>query len=1082
MSRPSSHATSQSAAPTSSYSLPGFDDEEIQRLRDELGFDSGWERDSGFGALSTPRGRLPLVAMTVKAEIDGLLAEIRVEQWFHNVTDESLEATYIFPLPDRAGVSGFRMEVAGRVIEGQLDERGRARKNYDAAIRQGHRAAIAEEERSGVFTLRVGNLPPREAAKIQFTLSGPLSCDDGELTFWFPLVVAPRYIPGVPLPGPNVGDGVAADTDAVPDASRISPPVLLPGFPNPVRLAIELDVVGLSPEQASTLRSSLHAVRVEAGDGRTRIALLPSPDERLNRDFIVRYRLGGTQIKSTLAFHPDVRTGQRHDGDGDGDGTFALTLLPPKAEGAAAVRPRDVVFVLDRSGSMDGWKMVAARRALATMVETLTPDDRMAVLVFDTVIEQPPDLAQPLQRATDRQRFRVAEYLAGVEARGGTEMAPALLSAASRWTADHETARPLATVGKSAVGQNQERERVLVLVTDGQVGNEDQLLASLKVPLADARVFVLGIDQAVNAGFLNRLTNLGRPGGRCQLVESEDRLRQVLDSIHEQFGAPVLTDLRLEPRGWEIVAESMIPARGAAMFARTPLLVLGRYRGTPSSLEARGFDADESTWATTVTGDASTNPALTTAWARARVRQLEDHLAAAGSETRRDRTKLERSIVALSLAHHVLSRFTAFVAVDRAEKVNPGGRVLSVVQPVEPPAGWGQTAQPAAMRRTPSQAQPMEFFPASAPRMISRSKTSTDFDPLESFEPPRAPLPLSAANSSDEDTDSSHDFILDSYDDDTVEIGSCLSRPDEDDFDGMELSSPPPASPMVHLDRFDNPTQCGEGGMGKCYFAHDPISNNDVFIRELHGLIRGDDSARADRLAREFRLLVERHSRLRHPAIVPYLEVIDHRDEGTILLVAAAAGGESLESQLRGEGSLITPFEEAARLILTVAEALEEGHRHGLVHGGLNPSDVMVGEDGTPRLLDLGVAKVWLELEEGESRQMLGRPVYIAPELLTGTFSPTIAGDVYALGVIFYQLLTGRPPHDWKTGNFIDLIQKVLKIDPISPRQLNRLVPEELAAICLKALARDPAQRYASAQALLDDLRAFLASSSSSGG
>ena len=154
---------------------------------------------------------------------------------------EPLEATYIFPLPDRAAVTRFRMEVGGRVIEGVLKERAAARRDYDEAIKTGHRAAITEEERAGVFTLRVGNIMPGEEATVRLTLAGPLPYSDGEVTFRFPLVVAPRYIPGMPLPGASVGSGVAPDSDAVPDASRITPPVLLPGFPNPVRLSLSVD-------------------------------------------------------------------------------------------------------------------------------------------------------------------------------------------------------------------------------------------------------------------------------------------------------------------------------------------------------------------------------------------------------------------------------------------------------------------------------------------------------------------------------------------------------------------------------------------------------------------------------------------------------------------------------------------------------------------------------------------------------------------------------------------------------------------------------------------------------------------------
>ncbi len=192
----------------------------LPALTDDVRLPSA-DADAGFGALETARGPLPLKALDVQAAIDGLVARTDVAQTFVNTHAEALEATYIFPLPDRAAVTRFRLEVAGRVIEGVLKERGAARREYDQAIQAGHRAAITEEERPGVFTMRVGNLPPGEAATVRLSLTGPLPYADGEATFRFPLVVAPRYIPGTPLPGPSVGAGVAPDTDAVPDASRI---------------------------------------------------------------------------------------------------------------------------------------------------------------------------------------------------------------------------------------------------------------------------------------------------------------------------------------------------------------------------------------------------------------------------------------------------------------------------------------------------------------------------------------------------------------------------------------------------------------------------------------------------------------------------------------------------------------------------------------------------------------------------------------------------------------------------------------------------------------------------------------------
>jgi len=308
------------------------------------------EEDAGLGALSTERGNLPLDRVDIRADITGLTSRVELTQDFLNAFDEPLEATYVFPLPDRGAVTGMRMTADGREVIAELQERGAARQAYDEAVSSGRRASIAEEERPDVFTMRVGNIQPGERVSVAITVVLPLVYADGEATFRLPLVVAPRYIPGAPLPGAAVGDGHADDTDAVPDASRITPPVLLPGFPNPVGLSIDvgIDPAGLT---LAEVRSSLHPV--QTADGRIRVL----PGERLNRDFVLRLRYGGDDVTDSLALVPD--TG----GAGGEEGTYRLTVLPPVS--AAPPRPRDVVLVLDRSGSMRGWKMVAARRAAA---------------------------------------------------------------------------------------------------------------------------------------------------------------------------------------------------------------------------------------------------------------------------------------------------------------------------------------------------------------------------------------------------------------------------------------------------------------------------------------------------------------------------------------------------------------------------------------------------------------------------------------------------------------------------------------------------------------------------------------------
>lgn len=625
--------------------------------------------DAGLGALDTERGNLPLDRIDIRAAITGLTAAVELTQDFVNTFDEPLEATYIFPMPDRAAVTGMRMTADGWTVQAELQERGAARQAYDDAIASGRRASIAEQERPDVFTMRVGNILPGERVSVALSLVCPLAYEDGEATFRFPLVVAPRYIPGTPLPGQAVGDGYADDTDAVPDASRITPPVLLPGFPNPVRLSIDVDIdpAGLT---LAEVRSSLHVV--ENVGGHLRI----HPGERANRDFVLRLRYGSDDFTNSLILVPDA--------DGD-EGTYQLTVLPPVA--AAPPRPRDVVLVLDRSGSMSGWKMVAARRAAARIVDTLTTGDRFAVLTFDDRIDRPEGLPEGLVDATDRFRYRAVEHLARVDARGGTELLAPLRQA-------------LALLRDGTEG----RDAVVVLVTDGQVGNEDQILADLAGHVGDVRIHTVGIDRAVNAGFLGRLAGMG--AGRCELVETEDRLDEAMDAIHRRIGAPLVYGLRLSADGLDTVEGTASPARIPDLFPGVPLVVAGRYRSSDTgALVVHGTTRDGRDWSATVAGQRGEGSAVTAQWARAHLRDMEDRYATGrGAEV----ASLESSIVATSLRFGVLCRFTAYVAVD-SRVVAQGGDPHRVVQPVEMPAGWdmedalclGASPPPRAARGAP---------------------------------------------------------------------------------------------------------------------------------------------------------------------------------------------------------------------------------------------------------------------------------------------------------------------------------------------------------------------------------------------
>src|SRR4051794_2182187 len=599
--------------------------------------------DTGLGALHTGRGNLPLERVDIRASIIGLSGRIVVTQEFVNGHDTPIEATYIFPLPDRAAVTGMIMTADGREVRAVLQERAAAREQYDRAIASGQRASITEEDRPDVFSMRVGNILAGERVTVALTLVAPLPYEDGAATFRVPLVVAPRYIPGEPIAGPGVGTGYADDTDAVPDASRITPPVLLPGCPNPVRLSLEVDIdPGRLP--LHEVRSSLHTVVVD--DHRIRI----EPGERLDRDFVLRLAYGAPAEAAAAIATPDP--------EGDG-GTYQLTVLPPTDSGSGP--GRDVVLLLDRSGSMGGWKMAAARRAAARIVDSLTPADRLAVITFDHATEFPTGMPEGLAEATDRHRFRAVEHLARADARGGTELLA-----------------PLRT-GLTLLAGESTREPVLVLVTDGQVGNEDQILHHMTGLLGRTRIHTVGIDRAVNAGFLGRLAAAG--AGRCELVESEDRLDEAMEHIQRRVGSPLAVDLSLLADDFTLVDDTRVPGRLPGLYPGVPLVITGRYRGRPAgALTVLGQTRDGTAWSVRAAVQEVTAPALGALWARGQLRQLEDRYVAGDPS-------VEPHLVDVSIRYGVLCRFTAYVAVD-SRVVAEGAQSHRITQPVEPASGW----------------------------------------------------------------------------------------------------------------------------------------------------------------------------------------------------------------------------------------------------------------------------------------------------------------------------------------------------------------------------------------------------------
>lgn len=587
--------------------------------------------ETAVGQLKAGDYAFPLQSVDVRGTLRGLLYSATVKQTFKNERDTRMEAVYVFPLPPKAAVHGFTLTVGDRVIQGEIKERGQARREYKQAVASGHRAALMEEERSDIFTTTVGNIGPSEEVQIEFELSGPLSCFRNTARLRLPLVVGEVYIPGKELAGDSVGSGVTADTDQVPDASRITPPRLADGAPNPVALSVSF-LVEPSGLRVEDVLSTCHFARTKSfKDGRYRVSLLPGV-ERMDKAFVLEVTYPEKTLQTSLLVDEDNKA-------------FALTVVPPVAK-ERQTHPRDVVILLDRSGSMGGWPMIAARRAAARIVESLTQDDRFGIIAFDNG-NQHFDRKLGLCHANNFYKMRAAEYLSKIEARGGTEMLPALKE------------------GLQYFNSTENRDPHIILVTDGDVGNDSSLIRSCQ---SGIRISTVGIGYAAREGLLNRMAETS--GGVCSLIPNEADLDTELAEMHRKWGQPVWKGLSLKgadesfrsPKFWDVWQD-------------IPTTFFGRLDELPETTVVKGWFQGRGEYSQEVSPIKTDDAVVYRAWARSRLLDLEDQFLV-NQATSAD-------MVSLSVSAQVLCRFTAFTAVDKTEKVDMEREMDRVVQPVE---------------------------------------------------------------------------------------------------------------------------------------------------------------------------------------------------------------------------------------------------------------------------------------------------------------------------------------------------------------------------------------------------------------
>src|SRR6185312_5930532 len=407
-----------------------------------------------------PTARCPLKHTDVKAEVRGFISRVVVTQEFENPFKEKIEAVYTFPLPQDAAVDDMTMTVGGRIVKGKILRREEAHEVYEAAKSSGQVASLLDQERPNIFTQSVANILPGEQIKITISYVETIHYTNGSYEFVFPMVVGPRYVPGTPA-GPKES-GHAADTDRVPDASRITPVAARAGKRAGHDISLEVTLDAGVPIDVLDVKT--HAVEVTRSDLRRAKVRLQSNAEIPNKDFVLRYDVAGKKIEDALLTH---RSSQ--------GGYFTLILQPPERVTALDVMPKELIFVLDTSGSMSGFPIEKAKETMKLALESLYPSDTFNLITFagDTSILFP----EPVS-ATPSNLRKAQAFLESRQGGGGTEMMKAITTALDPSDA-------------------QGHVRIVCFMTDGYVGNEMEIISEVQKH-TNARVFAFGIGSSVN--------------------------------------------------------------------------------------------------------------------------------------------------------------------------------------------------------------------------------------------------------------------------------------------------------------------------------------------------------------------------------------------------------------------------------------------------------------------------------------------------------------------------------------------------------------------------------------------------------
>lgn len=618
------------------------------------GFATPGEVKSGALLLDTGEaGRYveaPRLGTDVDVTVSGPTARVRVTQIFHNPTDGWIEAVYVYPLPEDGAVHELKMIVGDRVIIGEIREREEARTIYEEAKARGQKASLTEQERPNIFTNTVANIGPGESVVVQIEYQQPVHRLNDTFSLRIPLVVAPRYNPEPVAQTVDfeAGGGWGSTvTDPVPDRDRISPPVLDPRVSepvNPVTITVELQ----AGFPLGTVESAHHIVAMEELDETARTVKLDGPVPA-DRDFELTWQAAKGAAPDVGLFQETV----------DGQDYVLAYITPPLLDGASPKLPREIVFILDTSGSMAGASIEQAKASLDYALERLKPADRFNVIRFDHTMEM---LHPAAVQADERHVTAARRFVRGLDAAGGTEMLP-----------------PLEAALDDRMPDDTGHVRQIIFLTDGAIGNEQQLFDAMAARLGRSRIFMVGIGSAPNSHLMNRAAELGR--GTFTHIGSISQVEMRMRELFDRLESPVVTNLRaVFSEGETDVTPDALPD----LYRGEPVVLAAKAGALSGTLTLDGMIGDRP-WKVSLPLDkAVKGEGISKFWANRRITDAEvaRTLGEITPET------ANRRILDLALRHSLVTRLTSLVAVDKTPSRSQGAPLTRADLPLNLPAGW----------------------------------------------------------------------------------------------------------------------------------------------------------------------------------------------------------------------------------------------------------------------------------------------------------------------------------------------------------------------------------------------------------